>query len=220
MRPSSSRNGGGWGPVALAVFKTVVTARRAVRWVRLPHALASAILAIALVLPAQPLAAQRSATAGVSIADTIPDSLKKPPIAPRRAMLLSLMLPGYAQSRLGRPTSSIIFATGEIIGLGMARKSALDLRAAKAARHDSVATGYSVDPTTGAVTPTGFVKNRLAARLGARRTHYEDWIAALIFNHLISAADAYVAANLWDFKANVAVAPQERGATLAASVTF
>lgn len=206
--------------MALAVFKTVVTARRAVRWVRLPHALASAILAIALVLPAQPLAAQRSATAGVSIADTIPDSLKKPPIAPRRAMLLSLMLPGYAQSRLGRPTSSIIFATGEIIGLGMARKSALDLRAAKAARHDSVATGYSVDPTTGAVTPTGFVKNRLAARLGARRTHYEDWIAALIFNHLISAADAYVAANLWDFKANVAVAPQERGATLAASVTF
>lgn len=207
--------------MALTVFKTVVTARRAVRWVRLPHALASASLALVLLAAvATPALAQRTAASRVSITDTIPDSLRKPPIAPRRAMLLSLVLPGYAQSRLGRPTSSIIFATGEIIGLGMARKSALDLRAAKAARHDSVATGYTVDPVTGAVTATGWTKNRLAARVGARRTHYEDWIAALVFNHLISAADAYVAANLWDFKANVAVTPRERGAMLAASVTF
>ena len=204
--------------MALTVFKTAVTARRAVWWVRLPHALASAALLIGGA--ATPLAAQRAAAARAAITDTIPDSLRKPPIAPRRAMLLSLVLPGYAQSRLGRPTSSIIFATGEIIALGMARKSALDLRAAKAARHDSTATGYTVDPTTGVATPTGFVQNRLAARVGARRTHYEDWIAALIFNHLISAADAYVAANLWDFKANVALEPRPRGVQLAASVTF
>lgn len=207
--------------MALAVLKTVVTARRAVRWVRLPHALASASLALILVASVgTPAQAQRTAAARASITDTIPDSLRKPPIAPRTAMLMSLALPGYAQSRLGRPTSSIIFATGEIIALGMARKSALDVRAAKAARRDSVATGYTVDPTTGAVTATGWTQNRLAARLGARRTHYEDWIAALIFNHLISAADAYVAANLWDFKANVALDTRDRGAMLAASVTF
>lgn len=204
--------------MAFAVFKTAVAAHRAAWWVRLPHALASALLLVALV--AAPAAAQRSAAARASVTDTLPDSLRKPPIAPRRAMLLSLVLPGYAQSRLGRPTSSIIFATGEIIALGMARKSALDVAAAKAARHDSTPTGYSIDPATGAVTPTGYVRNRLAARLGARRTHYEDWIAALIFNHLISAADAYVAANLWDFKANVAVEPRERGALVSASVTF
>ena len=95
--------------MALAVFKTAVTARRAVWWVRLPHALASVALLTAV---ATPLAAQRAAAARAAITDTIPDSLRKPPIAPRRAMLLSLMLPGYAQSRLGRPTSSIIFATG------------------------------------------------------------------------------------------------------------
>lgn len=204
--------------VALAFFKTGVAARRLIRWLRFPHTLASATLL--LVLAASPLAAQRAAAARAAITDTIPDSLRKPPIAPRRAMLLSLVLPGYAQSRLGRPTSSIIFATGEIIALGMARKSALDLRAAKEARHDSTATGFRVDPTTGAVTATGYVQNRLAARVGARRTHYEDWIAALIFNHLISAADAYVAANLWDFHANVALQPHDRGALLAASVTF
>lgn len=204
--------------MALAVFKTAVTARRAVGWVRLPHALASAVLLLAGI--SAPLAAQRIVATRAALADTIPDSLRKPPIAPRRAMLLSLILPGYAQSRLGRPTSSIIFATGEVIGLGMARKSALDLRAAKAARHDSVATSYTVDPTTGTATPTAYVQNRLAARIGARRTHYEDWIAALIFNHLISAADAYVAANLWDFRANVAVQPRDRGAQVAASVAF
>lgn len=204
--------------MALAVLKTAVTVHRAVWWVRLPHALAMALLLVAIASP--PVVAQRAAAARAALTDTIPDSLRRPPIAPRRAMLLSLVLPGYAQSRLGRPTSSIIFATGEVVALGMARKSALDLRAAKAARHDSVPAGFSVDPTTGAVKPTGFVQNRLAARVGARRTHYEDWIAALVFNHLISAADAYVAANLWDFKTNVAVEPRGSGALVSASVTF
>ena len=37
----------------------------------------------------------------------------------------------------------------------------------------------------------------------ARRTHLEDWLAAVIFNHLFSGADAFVAANLADFNANV-----------------
>ena len=135
-------------------------------------------------------------------------------------MLYSLLLPGYAQSRLNRPTSSIVFAVAEVLSIGMARKSALDLREARAARSDSIPTGFTADTVTGVITPTGYTQNRLVARIGARRTHYEDWLAALIFNHLISAADAYVAANLWDFKANVAVTPIRNGAAVAASVAF
>lgn len=132
---------------------------------------------------------------------------------------MSLILPGSAQAQLKRPTSSVVFAAAEVLFIGMARKSALDLREAKAAKRDSVATSFTVD-TAGVITPTGYVQNRLVARLGARHTHYEDWLAAIIFNHIISSADAYVAANLWDFKANVALNPSTHSATLGGSVAF
>ena len=47
----------------------------------------------------------------------------------------------------------------------------------------------------------------------ARRTHVEDWVALLLFNHLISGADAYVAAHLWDLPGRVAVVPAPGGGT-------
>lgn len=175
-------------------------------------------------LPAAPVIAQRTAPVAVqrnpALSDTLADSLKRPPIAPRRAMIYSMLLPGFAQARLNRPTASILFAVGEVLAIGMARKSALDLREARAARSDSIPTGFSADTVTGVITATGFTQNRLVARIGARRTHYEDWIAAIIFNHIISGADAYVAANLWDFKANVAVTPTGNGAAVGASLSF
>jgi hypothetical protein len=177
---------------------------------------------------AAPLAAQRDTAAvsppGVRVpvgaADTLADSLKKPPVSPRRAMLMSLVLPGYAQAKLKRPTASVMFAAVEVLAIGMARKAALDLREAKGARGDSVPTGFGVDPQTGAVTPSGYVQDRLISRIGARHTHYEDWLAAIIFNHIISAADAYVAANLWDFKPNVTLGPGNRTAYVGGSVRF
>ena len=184
-----------------------------------------ALLLLGLLVARNQVFAQRTAPpAGVrnapALADTLPDSLTHPPIAPRRAMLYSMLLPGFSQSRLNRPTSSIIFAVAEVLAIGMARKSALDLREARAARKDSIPTGFTADTVTGVLTPVGYTQNRLVARIGARRTHYEDWLAALIFNHLISGADAYVAANLWDFKANVAVTPTSNGAAIAASLAF
>lgn len=181
-------------------------------------------MAVLTLLAAAPLVAQRTAPVGArsaaALSDTIADSLQRPPIAPRRAMLYSMLLPGFSQSRLNRPTSSIMFAVGEVLSIGMARKAALDLREARTARKDSIPTGFSADTVTGIITATGYTQNRLVARINARRTHYEDWIAAIIFNHIISGADAYVAANLWDFKANVTVAPTGNGAAIGASLTF
>ena len=58
---------------------------------------------------------------------------------------------------------------------------------------------------------TWSVSRYSAARVRARRTHYEDWIAVLIFNHLIAGADAYVAAQLWDLPARVGVRADPRG---------
>ena len=159
------------------------------------------------------------------LADTTP----RPPITPRRAFLTSLAVPGLGQTRLGRPNAAALFGTIEAIALLMARKSALDLRTARYRSRDSVVVGYEINPTTGAVQrdpETGAPiavfgpANPLADRLSSRRTHYEDWVALLIFNHFFSGADAFVAAQLWDLPAEVSLKPMDRGLAIAATVRF
>jgi hypothetical protein len=126
---------------------------------------------------------------------------------------MSLLIPGYSQLRLQRPNGAALFGAAEIISIGMARKSALDLREARRGARDSVVLTWQIDSKTGGVLidtitgkpkPATYERNRnTPERISARRTHYEDWIAAILFNHFIAAADAYVAANLWDFPVNV-----------------
>lgn len=189
----------------------------------LARAIVTATFVALWALHPDPASAQRDTAAGAQrrpAPDTIADSLRKPPISPRRAMLLSLALPGAAQARLRRPHAAMLFAAFEAVAVGMARKSAMDLRAAREAGKDSVPTGFTTDSVTGRPVPTGYAPNRLAARVRARRLHYEDWLAAIVFNHVIAAADAYVAANLWDFTANVSLDPARRSATLRATLPF
>ncbi|HJP85822.1 MAG TPA: hypothetical protein VJ852_07525 [Gemmatimonadaceae bacterium] len=112
----------------------------------------------------------------------------------------------------------------------MARKSAIDLQEAKALRGDSVVATYKIDentglaqidPKTGLPIPDTYIASRFTDdRVKARRTHYEDWIAAIIFNHLFSGADAYVAANLWDFRTNIGTVASRRGGVIYASVSW
>ncbi|MGH7605661.1 MAG: hypothetical protein ACRENK_16910 [Gemmatimonadaceae bacterium] len=149
-------------------------------------------------------------------------------MTPRRAFLTSLLLPGYAQTVFGRDKAAMIFTVVEIGAIGMARKSAQDLAEAKGLAHDSVVATYKTDPstgiaikdpTTGLPIPDTWIASRFTPdRIKARRTHYEDWIATIIFNHLFSGADAYVAANLWDFRANVGAVSSERSVTVYASI--
>jgi hypothetical protein len=152
----------------------------------------------------------------------------KPPMTPRRAFLTSLLIPGYAQTVFGRDHAAMLFAVIEVGSIGMARKSAMDLAEAKALAKDSIVATYQIDPNTGLAVidpktglpiPETYVASRFTPdRVKARRTHYEDWIAAIVFNHLFSGADAYVAANLWDFKANIGVVATPRSAGVYASL--
>lgn len=149
-------------------------------------------------------------------------------MSPRRAFVASLLLPGYAQNVFGRGKAAMLFGVVEIGAIGMARKSALDLAEAKGMPRDSVVVTYRIDPSTGLAVidpktglpvPETWVASRFTSdRIKARRTHYEDWIAAIVFNHLISGADAYVAANLWDFRTNIGVVATPRSGTIYASV--
>jgi hypothetical protein len=232
-------NGGGWGLVASVIFKITVTLLRRVGWVRFPHSpatsLAVAMFCAVLLVPGSAHAQQRdSGRVGIAPPRTQtpplspPDTTPRPPMSPRRAFLTSLLLPGYAQTVFGRDRAAMLFTIIEIGSIGMARKSALDLAEARALAHDSVVATYKIDPTTGVAVidpktglpvPDTWIASRYTPdRIKARRTHYEDWIAAIIFNHLFSGADAYVAANLWDFKTNIGAVSSARSVTVYASV--
>ena len=149
-------------------------------------------------------------------------------MSPRRAFLTSLLLPGYAQTVFGRDRAAMLFTVVEVGSIGMARKAALDLAEAKGMPRDSVVATYQIDPATGLAVldpktglpiPETWVTSRYTTdRINARRTHYEDWIAAIIFNHLFSGADAYVAANLWDFRTNIGVVATPHSAGVYASL--
>ena len=122
----------------------------------------------------------------------------------------------------------MLFAVIEMGSIGMARKSAQDLAEAKGLPRDSIVATYRIDPSTGLAVldpktglpvPDTWITSRFTDdRVKARRTHYEDWIAAIVFNHLFSGADAYVAANLWDFQTNIGVVATPRSAGIYASL--
>lgn len=224
--------------MASVIFKITVTLPRRVGWVRFPHSPATgfllAILCLALCVPRASEAQQRdSARAGIVTNQLGPPQsartdTPKPPMTPRRAFLTSLLIPGYAQNVFGRDRASMLFAVIEISAIGMARKAALDLAEAKTLAGDSVVATYKIDPNTGIAEidpktglpiPDTYIASRFTPdRVKARRTHYEDWVAAIVFNHLFSGADAYVAANLWDFNANIGVVATPRSAGVVASL--
>ncbi len=146
------------------------------------------------------------------VPNSIPDSLLRPPITPKAAFLHSLALPGWGQSALRRSTAATIFSSAEVGAIYMVMKSRADLQRARAlSQLDSITIG---DPSLGeTVTRVPAVTQGL---INARRLHLEDWIAALLFNHLLAGADAYVAANLWDLPARVSIRHTPAGTGIAA----
>lgn len=161
-----------------------------------------------------------STRAGVARPEAVAaaDAARKPKVSPGRAFLASLVAPGSMQLKFKRPKAAAIFLLAEGATVGMSVKSWNDLSKAKDARADTVGTPVLdvdgnpvIDPDTGRPEVNYAPRNpNLAGRIGARRAHLEDWIAAVVFNHLFAGADAYVAANLTDFDANVQVSSAER----------
>jgi hypothetical protein len=165
--------------------------------------------------------AQRTDSARVAPArppavDTVSRSAPPPPLSPRRAFLYSLLLPGYSQSVLGRPTAGAIFVLSESIALAMLRESKADLDEARRLRTDSlVVVGF--DATGAAIRAASPYTDEL---IDVRRGHVEDWVAFIIANHLFAAADAYVGAHLWDLPSQISLRQTREGTVLAARLRW
>ncbi len=145
----------------------------------------------------------------------------RPPISPRRAFFMSFLVPGLAQARLDRATSGALFATVEMGSFAMLRRSSSDVREVRRQEADPIPGNFTVNPGTGALTPAETVPPRFDEGLErTRKLHVEDWLAAIAFNHLISGADAFVAAQLWDVPVRVAVVPSVQGMMLTAAIRF
>lgn len=143
----------------------------------------------------------------------------RPPLSPRRAFLYSLAGPGYAQSVLGRPNAAAIFVLAEAITITMIRESRANLHEAQRLADDSVIVS-TIDPVTGAPRVTFGAPRYTAALVQARRAQVEDWIAALVANHLFSGIDAFVAAHLWDVPAQLSVRAIPGGTTVSARMSW
>ena len=184
---------------------------------------AFALLSAVVLLPLAPstTCAQRADSARVAPrparADTTASPVVRPPLSPRRAFLYSLLLPGYGQSVLGRPGAGTIFVLTESIAIAMLRESRADLAEARALKGDTLVV-IGVDPGTGEpITQRNSYDQEL---IDVRRGHVEDWVAFLFANHLFAAADAYVAAHLWDLPAQISVRQGTGGAIVAARLQW
>jgi hypothetical protein len=187
------------------------------RVLRFHRLLATALVVTVGVLTPSALHAQRADSARVApstpAADTSTRAVPKPPLSPRRAFLYSLALPGYGQSRLGRTGAGALFVLTESIAIAMLRESKADLSEARQLRRDTLVV-IGTDPTTGApITQRNSYDDEL---ITVRRGHVEDWVAFLFANHLFAAADAYVAAHLWDLPSQISLRQGPTGTIVAA----
>lgn len=151
------------------------------------------------------------------------DTVKGPPIPPGRAFLYSFLVPGLGQAKLDRAWTGALFAGVEVLAISRWEQAARDLRYAQTHRRDSIALYDSVangvvqiDTATGKPIEIFTYNPYSSTRIGARKLHVEDWIAVIIFNHLISGADAFVEAQLWDLPSRISAFRAPDGATVVA----
>jgi len=148
--------------------------------------------------------------------DTAATHVLRPPLSPRRAFLYSLLVPGYGQSVLRRPGAGAIFVLTESIAIAMLRESRADLAEARALKRDSLVV-IGVGPDGQPITQRNSFDQEL---IDVRRGHVEDWVAFLLANHLFAAADAYVAAHLWDLPTQMSVRPGAGGTVVGARLKW
>ncbi len=159
-------------------------------WVRFPHVPATFALAAVLLLgdaldpsslraqdpPPPPAVADSVPAAATPAADT---TGRPPPISPLGAFGRSLILPGWGQLEVGRPSRGAFYFAAESVFLFMVFKSDARLSAAKE--------------------ELPLNEERISNRSGQR----ENWIVLAGFIAFLSGLDAWVSTQFWDFEPSI-----------------
>ena len=157
------------------------------------------------------LVPERLRTTGDSIEDRRDSILAAgPPIRPKTALFRSLFIPGWGQASLDRGTAGATYFALEAGSIAMLIFAKKELAVAKRAALDST---FVNDSTRGPPPSIG-------GRVRARRAQVEDWAALIFFNHLFSAADAFVSAHLWDVRVQVRGGQEMRSAGVTATIPW
>lgn len=171
-----------------------------------------------------PLAAQEPAVARPPRADSIPQEAN----VPRNAFLRAMALPGWGHIYIGAPKRGAVFMALQGPSYYMLVKTIRKLNRAKdragilrATGRDSLDALIATDTMQARLlgTPAAY-DAALAAYPGlegalnlvvSRQRHRQDWIVYTIFFTFAGAVDAYVAAHLRDFPADVTLTPEQAG---------
>lgn len=136
----------------------------------------------------------------------VQDTAPSPPASPGGAFLRSLLVPGWGQATVGSYTRAgfyfatssatvwMLFKTGRALGEAEAARSLVEDEVAERLRRE----GVPPDSIPLRVEENPAVQERQEL-VDSRSQQLEDWAAFGVFWLLLNAADAFVAAHLWDF---------------------
>jgi hypothetical protein len=99
-------------------------------------------------------------------------------------MLRSFLIPGWGQAIYGRKVTAGFMIGIEGLALGMTMKVNGELE---------------------------HIRSTGSASEDAKLQEREDWLAVLVFNHLMSGLEAYVSAHLYDFPGDLQMRPLPQG---------
>lgn len=106
--------------------------------------------------------------------------------APLNYFFRSLIVPGWGQASLDRKLTGGMFIAFEGLALAMALKAGHELE---------------------------YLERTNSGRVEGKRQERQDWFVLVAVNHLFSGLEAYVAANLYDFPADLRMRPLPGGRT-------
>ena len=168
------------------------------------------LLALLFLLPAQSAFAQDTTA--------VADSVRR--IAPGKALMRSLLLPGWGQFSVGAPKRGAFFVLTQGTSYYMLARTHSRLsdardkhEAAREFARDSILALPDVD-TTNLELKIDSVDAVIARNslVNSRERQMQDWITYTIFFTLASGVDAFVAAHLADFPVQIETQPQVNGA--------
>jgi len=169
---------------------------RLLRWVRFPHAPAIWVLGAGLLGAGNSLPAQAPAPSPQPRDTSTQQPAPSSQLRPLPAFFHSLLIPGWAQSKLDRKLTAGLFVAWEGLTLGMALKADGEVKYLRRTYPDS------------------------SARVIDKQKERQDWLILLAFNHLFAGLEAFVSSQLQDFPADVKFRAAPRGIGVQAAVPF